>query len=55
MYMSTYTYRRRHPNFGKSGHPDNAALEDELTVLLQAEFSLPSLELVIDEHWDVKP
>lgn len=28
-------------------------IEDELTVLLQAEFSLPSLELVFDEHWDV--
>lgn len=28
-------------------------IEDELTALLQAEFSLPSLELVIDEHWDV--
>lgn len=28
-------------------------IEDELTVLLQAEFSLPALELVIDEHWDV--
>lgn len=30
-------------------------IEDELTALLQAEFSLPALELVIDEHWDVKP
>lgn len=28
-------------------------IEDELTILLQAEFSLPSLELVFDEHWDV--
>ena len=30
-------------------------IEDELTALLQAEFSLPSLELVFDEHWVVKP
>lgn len=30
-------------------------IEDELTALLQAEFSLQSLELVFDEHWDVKP
>lgn len=28
-------------------------IEDELTVLLQSEFSLPSLELVYDGHWDV--
>ena len=30
-------------------------IEDELTTLLQAEFSLPALELVMDEHWNVKP
>ena len=30
-------------------------IEDELTTLLQSEFSLPSLELVIDDHLDVKP
>ena len=30
-------------------------IEDELTTLLQAEFSLPALELVFDEHWDAKP
>lgn len=30
-------------------------IEKELTVLLQAEFSLPSLELAFDEHWNVKP
>ena len=28
-------------------------IEDELTTLLQAEFSLPTLELVFDEHWNV--
>lgn len=28
-------------------------IEDELIVLLQAEFSLPALELVFDEHWNV--
>lgn len=28
-------------------------IEDELTVLLQAEFSLPALEFVYDGHWDV--
>lgn len=28
-------------------------IEDELTVLLQAEFSLPSLEFVFDGHWDI--
>ena len=28
-------------------------IEDELIVLLQAEFSLPALVLVFDEHWDV--
>lgn len=28
-------------------------IEDELIVLLRAEFSLPALELVFDEHWDV--
>ncbi len=28
-------------------------IEDELTALLQAEFSLPALELVYDGHWDV--
>ena len=30
-------------------------IEDELTALLQAEFSLPALEFVYDGHWDVKP
>lgn len=30
-------------------------IEDELTALLQEEFSLQSLELVFDEHWEVKP
>lgn len=30
-------------------------IQDELTALLKKEFLLPSLELVIDEHWDVKP
>jgi hypothetical protein len=29
-------------------------IEDELTSLLQAEFSLPALELVFDEHWDIE-
>ena len=28
-------------------------IEDELIVLLQSEFSLPSLEFVYDGHWDV--
>lgn len=30
-------------------------IQDELTALLQAVFFLPSLELVYDEHGDVKP
>ena len=30
-------------------------MQDVLTALLQSKFSLPSLELVFDEHWDAKP
>ena len=30
-------------------------IQDELTALLKAEFALPSLHLVFDNHWDVEP
>lgn len=30
-------------------------IQGELTALLQSEFSLPSLDLVFDRHWDVEP
>lgn len=30
-------------------------VQEELVELLKEEFSLPSLELVYDGHWDVKP
>lgn len=30
-------------------------IQQDLTTLLQQEFSLPSLTLVFDEHWDIKP
>ena len=29
-------------------------IQQELTALLKQEFSLPSLDLVIDEHWDIE-
>ena len=28
-------------------------IQTELTALLQSEFSLPSIDLVFDRHWDV--
>ena len=29
-------------------------IQEELTALLKQEFSLPSLDLVFDEHWDIE-
>lgn len=30
-------------------------IQEELTALLMQEFSLPSLDLVFDKHWDIEP